>query len=116
MKTGTDISIQECRVSGYPVVEHGKRPMDPSKDYNLTISNPESWYDNGKPKIGSSDLYSVDTFISYQDLWDTFENQGEGIKDYCDFENCPLPAPYENPSFHDFVHLASIIHPYCGIE
>jgi hypothetical protein len=117
MKTGTDCNLQECRACGYPVVEHGRRPLDPAKPYNLTISNPRHWPD-GRLRVGtrSRDAWKVDTFTSYKDLWETFERAGQGIRDFCDFENCPLPAPDESPTFHDFVHLAGIVDSYCGID
>lgn len=118
MRTGTDISIPECRASGYPVVEHHSSKMNPKKDYLLTISNPSSWADSGggvKPGRGHT-AYRVYTFVSYQEMWERFEKQGEGIKKFCDFENCPLPTPENTSSFHDFVNLASILDSYCGIE
>lgn len=116
MKTGTDLSIPECRSSGYPVVEHGKSPMDPAKDYRLTISNPNAWTDSGQVKFGKGHkAYHFDGFISYKNLWELFESRGEGIKSFCDFKNYPYPAPDESPSFHDFVSLASTVDTYCGI-
>lgn len=118
MKTGTDISISQCRSNSYPVVEHGKKPMDPETDYLLTISNYHNWTDNGKPKIGftKDELYLYCGMISYADLWETFTRHGDGIKEFCDFKNCPHPAPDENPSFYDFVSLAGTVSGYCGIE
>ncbi len=116
IKTGTDINLCACRAEGYPVVEHGKRPLDPVKDYRLTISNPEAWTDSGKVRFGHSRIYHTDTLISYSDLWKAFERGGKGIKSFCDFENCPLPSPTENPCFLDFVQLASTVSAYSGIE
>ena len=113
MKTGTDVSLWECRMSGYPVVEHGKRPMDPDKPYDLTISNPRHW---GKPGTRRKLLYDTDVMISYKDLWESFVRGGQGIKDFCDFKNCPYPSPEEDPSFNDFVSLAQTVVLWHGLE
>lgn len=116
MKTGTDQSIAECRESGYPVVKHGKSKLNPEKEYLLTISN-ERYWPYGKNKIGTpiDKLYHVHTFISYVALWESFLKAGNGIQSYCDFANCPLPAPNESPDYSDFVTLAGIVHSYCGL-
>ena len=113
MKTGTDVSLRECRESGYPVVEHGKKPMDPKKNYHLTISNPRHW---GKPGTRSELLYATNIIISYKDLWESFERGGQEIKDFCDFKNCPHPSPEEEPSYHDFVNLAQTVVLYHGLD
>lgn len=117
MKTGTDISIAECRASGYPVVEHGKRPLDPSKRYRLTISNPSAWTFCGSAvKFGARRPYEVNGWYSYADLWETFERAGDGIKSFCDFENFPYPSPTEEPCFMDFASLAQTLVLYCGLD
>ena len=117
MKTGTDISIPECRASGYAVVDHGKRPLDVTKSYRLTISNPNAWTFCGKAvKFGAARPYCVDDWFSYADLWESFERGGDGIKSFCDFENCPYPSPEESPSFNDFVSLAQTVDMYHGLH
>lgn len=122
MKTGTDRSLAECRSSGYPVVEHGKRPMDPKKRYRLTISNTDAWGDSGKVLIRRplrdgfpAPVYDTDDDFSYEELWQHFEKQGAGIKDYCDFKNCPLPNPEQRPCFLDFAELAGTLRYYGGL-
>lgn len=117
MKTGSDISLRECRSTGYPVVEHFGQKMDPDKHYSLTISRPEVWPDGYLlPGTRVKHAYEVDMFITYKELWRQFLGGGKGIKDFCDFEKCPLPAPDENPSFYDFVSLAGIVNSYKGID
>ena len=117
MKTGTDCSLAECRASGYPVVTHGKRPLDPIKLYNLTISNPRHWPDGTlKPRTRSRDAWDTNTFTSYRDLWESFLRGGEGIKSFCDFENCPYPSPEESPTFWDFASLAGTVRIYHGLD
>lgn len=117
MKTGTDCNLAECRASGYAVVAHGKRPLDPSKMYELTISNPNKW-PNGTltPGTRSRDAWEVNTFTSYDDLWKSFLRGGDGIKSFCDFENCPYPSPEESPTFNDFASLAQTVHMYYGLD
>jgi hypothetical protein len=116
MKTGTDVNLAECRASGYPVIEHGAKSLDINKDYLITISNPSAWTDSGQVKFGKGNMaYAVNERISYRDLWESFERGGEGIKSYCDFENCPFPTPEESPSFLDMASLAGVVHSYHGI-
>lgn len=117
MMTGTDLSIRVCREEGYPVVTHGKKPMDPDHAYDLTISEPRYW--NGgrlRPGTRSQHAWSVSVFISYRDLWGAFLRGGDGIKSFCDFENCPIPDPESKPDFPDFVTLAGIVNSYQGLD
>jgi hypothetical protein len=84
---------------------------------HLTISNPQLWTDDGKiaePGTNREDLYLVDTDVCWDDLWEIFESQGQGIKDYCDWENCPIES--ENPTLWDMLQLISVLHGYCGVE
>ncbi len=115
MKTGTDISIPECRKSGYPVVEHDMGKLYVNTRYILTISNPEAWSENGKRKPNQSNPYLFHDRVSYNEMWRLFNIEGVGIKKYCDWKNCPLPSPEESPTFQDYVSLASILHGYCGL-
>ncbi len=115
MKTGTDMSIKECRESGYPVIEHTGK-FDPAKYYGLTISLPHLW-PNGRALPGwpRGQLYMTDTDVSYNDLWELFESKGQDIKDFCDFKNCPYPLPAD-ADFHDLASLAGTLSSYCGVE
>lgn len=114
MKTGTDINLTVCREEGYAVVDHGKKPLNTEKDYQLTISDPGKW-NSGKVKFGARNPFVFNDIISYKELWNLFIEGGEGIKSFCDFENCPLPSPEENPNFSDFVQLAQTVYYYKGI-
>lgn len=115
LKTGTDTSLRVCREEGYAVVEHGRRPMEASQVYSLTVSNPQHWPGGYlRPRTPKKLAYSCDVYTSYADMWETFESKGQCIKDFCDFKNCPFPSPTENPSYGDFVALAQTIIAYCG--
>ena len=114
---GTDMSIAECRNSGYPVVRPQGKTFNPDRPYDLTISNPENW-SNGAVRKKKDRLwdYRYSGFTSYKELWRQFERQGDGIKSYCDFENCPLPTPDQSPDYYAFLHLAGTLINYCGID
>lgn len=116
MKTGTDISLTTCRQEGYAVVAHSNKPMDPDGMYELTISEPRHW-PNGRLRPGthSKDAWAVNCFTTYVELWKSFLRGGDGIKSFCDFKNCPFPAPTESPGFSDFASLAGIVNSYHGI-
>lgn len=118
MKTGTDISILVCRAEGYAVVDHPAPPhkFNPDKPYLLSISNPAGWTDEGhrKPKVQPGYLYQGMT--SYREIWEQFEKGGAEIKSFCDFENCPMPSPDEEPGFGDFVTLAQTVFHYRGLQ
>lgn len=47
IRTGTDISVAECRASGYPVVHHRSKKFDPDARYLVTISDPNGWNQSG---------------------------------------------------------------------
>lgn len=117
MRTGADVSMRACRAEGYPVVEHGRVSMDPDAAYSLTISNPRHW-PNGRLRTHTPgrEVWSVNTSVSYTDLWAAFLRGGESIRKFCDFDNCPLRAPEASPDFHDFVTLAGILNGFGGLD
>lgn len=109
---GTDISIAECRSSGYPVVHATTKNLDPCERYRVTVSNPRAW---GK-RLRRSARYQHDVCLSYEFLWKRFISEGQPIKDFCDFDSCPYPSPDEGPSFDDMASLFGTVSLYCGIE
>lgn len=114
--TGSDVNLLTCRAEGYPVVKHFDVKPKKGKDYQLEITNTQAWNDNGRPMMGyKGPRYLYFGMISYEKLWESFVRAGDGIKSYCDFDNCPIPSPEDDPSFDDFVNLAGIVHSYCGI-
>lgn len=119
---GTDVSIGVCRASGYPVIDPTGlvgRDGKLKKDHcvHLTISNPLQWTDDGHiahPGTSGHELYHEDTWVCWDDLWELFLQQGDGIKDFCDWKNCPIE--HEDPSPYDMLQLISTLHGYCGVE
>lgn len=116
---GLDVSIQECRASGYPVMDvrglmdRGGLLRKQHEAY-VTISSPEFWPDGrNKPGATRSQLYRFDGPVSFDELVERFEQQGEGIKSFCDWENCPIEM--EAPSVYDMLRLISIVDQYCGL-
>jgi hypothetical protein len=117
MRPGTDVSLRECRESGYPIIEYFARDLLPDGTLNpeamidLTISNPENW-PWGVNKIGvlSRDLYRRTGYYCFKELKEAFLRAGQGIKDYCDWKHCPIEL--ERPHPMDFLHLAGILDGY----
>jgi hypothetical protein len=123
IRIGIDVDIRTCREEGYPVAllksKKNIDQLDPEKNIHLTISDPEMWPDGINKActwasgIGSIDLYRIDSYFSFNDLKEQFLDRGEGIKSFCDFDNCPIEL--ENPSIYDFLHLANTLDSYCGL-
>lgn len=125
MKIGTDVSIAECRCSGYMVIDFGagkdfsrklikKGVLDKDCPVTLSVSNPEAWNDSGKPIINTDipiwNLSPHDTEYSWNDLMEflNYSDRRASIASTCDWENC---APnFDNPNEYDLLHLASDIH------
>ncbi len=119
MKIGTDVSIAECRKSGYVVIEYKakellhKGVLDKTCAVKVTSSYPENWSDAGKPLFGCSPLYVTNGFICFEAALEIFEGYGESIKSMIDFENCPIELI--SPSVYDFLFLLSAIESYSGL-
>lgn len=120
MLVGTDISIAECRNEGYAVVDTkglmkgGVLQKDvPAR---VTISFHPLWKD-GRPRIdlcpSKEDLYLHDIMISFEDLVERFGDHGQDIKDFCDWDACPMD--FDSPTPYTMAHLAETISAYCGL-
>jgi hypothetical protein len=116
--TGTDVSIAECRASGYPVIHHKSRKFDPDTPYLVTISNPAAWNPEGTAITRSSrhEPYLVHDLLTYREIWEKFLKGGKRIKEFCDFKNCPYPEPDGDASFHAMASLAGTVHSYRGLD
>ena len=118
---GTDMSIAECRKSGYAVMDrqglvNRKGVLDKDKLVRVTMSNPEYWTCDGHnlPGVLATDLYVYDNWTSFNDVWEAFEAQGQSIKDYCDWKNCPIE--HENPTPWDMLHLVQTLLGHGGLD
>lgn len=119
MLLGMDVSIQECRASGYVVVdikhrtETSRCPKD--LEFRITLSNPSFWPGGyAKPGATPDQLYIYDIDLSFNELSKRFQQGGEQIKSFCDFENCPIEL--KCPLMCDFVQLASVVSGYSGLS
>jgi len=118
---GTDVSIAECRKSGYVVLDRQglvdrKGVLDKDKLVHVTISNPMFWDCNGhnEPGVSKQDLYVYDNWTSFSAVLAQFRDAGESIKSFCDWENCPIEL--ENPTPWDMAHLIQTVHAHSGLE
>jgi hypothetical protein len=115
MKIGTDVSIQECRRSGYMVIDFPKGlikdgVLDKDREVELSISFPEAWHDSGTPMIGTDlSLWSLRENYSWNDLIEfiNYSDRREMVASCCDWEHCQ--PEMDNPNEYDLLHLASDI-------
>jgi len=90
MKIGTDVSIAECRYSGYTVIEFKKRDLikkgvlDKDCSVHVTISFPERWDESGRPHVGyeSHELYAHDTCICWNSVYELYEQHKKSIDNF----------------------------------
>lgn len=127
MKIGTDVSIAECRDSGYMVIEFKKRELIKKgvlqKDVYVECSQSfpvEGRWQNGRPHIGYErhELYSIiDISHSWETIMEFFEKHEESIlsmcgakcrEDYC--------INFDNPTEYDLLNLISDVNSYMGLE
>ena len=132
MKIGMDISIAECRRSGYLVMDFKKRELikkgklDKDAVVIFSASDPMAWNDAGKPMINSDrygnrlehiPLWSVDNSeYSWNDLigFINTPEKMESVASCCDWKNCK--PNFDNPNELDLLCLASDIHCCMGIN
>jgi len=90
--------------------------LNKDKPVYVTISNPKYWDDNGYnlPGVLASDLYVFANWLDFNEVRERFEDASESIKDFCDWENCPIEL--ENPTPWDMAHLIQVVHAYSGLE
>ena len=120
MKIGIDISHRENRQSGYPVIEFNicqlvrRGVLDKNHPVNLTVSRPAAWPSGvNRPGLTADRLYAVNQNISFNDLYETFASEGDGIKRSIDLKNCPIEL--ENPDPHDLLHLVVVVTGYAQL-
>lgn len=120
MKIGTDISIAECRNSGYMVIEFKKRELIKKgvlqKDayVDCTQSNPECWK-KGRPIIGFDfhQRYCCNTICTWNMAIEIFKRHGEGILKYIGCESEEESYLHrENPTEYDLLNLIADINSY----
>jgi hypothetical protein len=131
MKIGTDVSIAECRDSGYMVIEFKKRELIKKgvlqKDVYVECSQSfvaDNRWQNGRPScqygypFSRHELYSViDVCHSWESIMEFFEKYEKEImsmcgatsrEDYC--------INFDNPTEYDLLHLISDVNCYMGLE
>lgn len=131
MRIGTDVSIAECRNSGYTVIEFKVKELFPNgrkagidKDalVNVTISNPEEWQ-NGRPYIYDrfegriSPLYVYDDVMSWDAVYEMYLNNKESIDSLCGID--PVNGwtfEVDNPTEYDLLSLIDSVNSYCGLD
>lgn len=111
MRIGIDVSIQECRASGYMVMDypvHNFRKNPCSTDCRFTNSLPDYVRDG---HIGEK-IICTDIMLNYEDLWEMYKENKESIDSFVGFkrEKSYEPEPY------DLLSLASDLDAYCGLE
>lgn len=129
MKIGTDVSIRECRDSGYMVIEFKKSELIKKgilqKDVCVKCSQsfPESWT-NGRPNIASilenEPIWAVnpdEISHSWNSIMWYFEKYEKQILSMC---GCASREDYcvnfNNPNEYDLLNLISDVAAYCGLE
>jgi len=118
MKIGTDVSIQECRKSGYLIMDFKVRGLfpnghraGPDPDYPCRFY----CYIPGKPLMRPY----MDTLLSLNCLKEMFEQHSDSILSMCGIERSDLRAlgeSVEDITEHDLLTLADSINSYCGLE
>ena len=130
MKIGTDISIAECRDSGYMVIEFKKRELIKKgvlqKDVEVECSQSlphdghcDRWQ-YGTPMIGYRyhELWSViDVSHSWNSIMEMFEEREKDIMSCCGASNREeYGINFDNPTEYDLLNLISDVNMYCGLE
>lgn len=130
MKIGTDVSIPECRVSGYGVIDfkvkvlfpNGRKGgLDKNAEVFFTRSNPEDWFDNGRLRFdagycmnGASKGMVTSRSISWNEAWELYLKNKEAIDSYADVKNCPFNE--DDPDERDLLVLIDTVDSYLSIQ
>jgi len=105
MIIGTDISLAECKESGYLMMEYKGRKFDPSQqvkfircydrytEFPFEYLKHEVWLDTGC-------------------VWESYESHKQGIDKCCD---CDFKSIDDIKTWYDLLHLADVTDAYCGI-
>jgi len=127
MKIGTDVSIAECRDSGYMVIEFKKRELikkgvlqkDVYVECSQSLPVDDRWQ-NGRPMIGYTrhELYSViDIAHSWESIMEFFEKYETEIMSMCGATNRKeYGVNFDHPTEYDLLNLISDVNCYMGLE
>lgn len=128
MKIGTDVSLRECMASGYLMMEFKKRELFPKHlkgkmdtDCYVTFSATMahiSHTGNGyikEPGTPAYKLYSLyDCGHTFETLMEIYNDHKDGINQMCGMSH--EERELDNPNEYTFLHLASDVNAYCGLE
>lgn len=122
MQIGTDVSIPECRRSGYPVLSYKKSELYPKSlnridvgaTFNITISNPECWTKSGRMKENADKPYKLDIDLTWREVLEIYQENKHNLDKYMDFENCPIDM--QNPTPLEIATVVGGIDSYLGFD
>ena len=109
---GTDVHIETCIAESYMMMEYDEgKAFDPNADYLLIRTYPEYIREND-PNITLDDRI-VNCYRTLGDLLELYANNKEGIDSFIGGSHTTDISQYD---YADFLHLASDIDAYCGLE
>ena len=112
MRIGEDVSIQECRDSGYWVMDYSVAAwkddartclVSLTRSYPLYIREEMGW-SVGDPMIAET------VVISWEDVWDIYVDHKKEIDSFIGGQFFDYPTP------HELLFVASAVSSYCGLE
>ena len=110
MRIGEDVSIQTCRDEGYMVMDY---PVYKLRDnpYNTDCRFTRSLPEYVRESIPGTKIIYLDVYLNWDDLWEMYQENKEGIDSFIGSEYTYEDAKYPNM----LLRIASDIDAYCGL-
>ena len=115
---GTDISIEECIRSGYTIIDTGGKQFNVNEPFRILEFYPDYALldmDIEEEQLENIDRFEymvVDTEYSFNELIEIYKDHKDGMDS--SFET-NIHVNFEEPTFYDFLNLASDCSAYCGL-
>ena len=113
---GTDVSIEECIQSGYTIIDTNGEEFDREKSYRIMEFYPDYVLEEMEVEnIEEVDRFNymlVDTEYSFNELIEVYNDNKKGMDSSCETH---IHVNFGEPTFYDFLNLASDCSSYCGL-
>jgi hypothetical protein len=110
MIIGTDVSIRECKDSGYMMIQFdGRKKFNQNECYTFIQYLPDYVREESHLTMEQAKQW---TTANTMDIWETYENHKAAIQSFADYH---IENITDIKSYYDLLTLADIVNAYCGI-
>lgn len=110
MIIGTDVSIKECKDSGYMMIQYdGRKKFNQNEYYTFIQYLPDYIRKESHLTLAQAKQW---TTANVKDIWELYQDHKTGIQSFADYH---VENMEDIKDYYDLLNLADIVNAYCGI-